>query len=75
MSAKEKAKELLDKYSFVYIPNYTSNFEIKQAAIIAVDEIIEQWDYIDTYLADGRGELNPNLKWWHEVKSEIEKLK
>ena len=71
MSAKEKAKELFDKYSFVYIANYTSNFEVKQAAIIAVDEILNlminvlKWDI----------KHNGNIEYWHEVKSEIKKIK
>jgi hypothetical protein len=49
-------------------------FTPKDCAIVAVDEIIEQWEYIDTYIADLGGKLNPNLKYWQEVKKEIEKL-
>lgn len=73
MNAKEKAKELVDK-----MLNEQSNteeiYDAKQCALIAVDEIILQWEYIDTYLSDLGGELNPNLKYWYEVKQEIEKL-
>ena len=47
--------------------------EAKQCALICVEEIIEQWEYIDTYLADKKGELNPNLKFWLKVKEEIKK--
>lgn len=40
-------------------------------ALIHVEGIIKQWEYIDTYLADLGGKLNPNLKYWYEVKQEI----
>ena len=77
MSPKEKVLELVDKYNnqlqkdmacIVYVEN------AKQCALICIEEIISQWEYIDTYLADLRGELNPNLKYWYEVKKELFKL-
>ena len=46
----------------------------KQCALIAVDEIIGQWEIIDVYLADGNGQLNQNLKYWYTVKKEINLL-
>ena len=46
----------------------------KKCAVFAVLNIIEQWNYIDTYLGDGGGELNMNLKYWYEVKQAIETL-
>ena len=63
MTPKEKAKELVDKYQFVEIANYTSMFEVKQCALIAVDEII-------------KSSLMPNSikPYWQEVKNEIELL-
>lgn len=64
MTSKEKAKQLIDKH---YSISGHSRFS-KEYALITVNEIIEQWEYIDTHLADGRGELNPNLKYWYEVK-------
>jgi hypothetical protein len=63
MTPKEKAKELIDKYQFVYIQNYTSMFEVKECALIAVDEIIEN-EKIDN-LEDN------NLSYWQQVKQEI----
>ena len=72
MTAKEKAREILDKYEIILSKvNYYGG---KQCALIAVDEVIGQWEYIDVYLADGLGTLNPNLKYWYEVGSEMEKL-
>lgn len=77
MTPKEKAKELVDKISLRFpmaSPEYFVLAQSKKCALITVDEVIWQWEYIDTYLADGCGELNPNLKYWYEVKTEIEKL-
>jgi hypothetical protein len=45
----------------------------KQCALIAVQEIIDQWEYIDTYLANLNGEFNPNLHYWQEVENELNK--
>ena len=70
MTPKEKAKELIEKFIFIN----GNSFFAKDCAIIAVDEIIDQWDYIDTYLANLGGEFNPNLRYWQEVKTELEKL-
>ena len=66
MTPKEKAKELYDKYEFVYIQNYTyytSKHEVIECAIIAVDEIL------DSCIKD-----ISHLHYWVAVKSEIEKL-
>lgn len=74
MEANLKAKELFEKYDKnVVSTNYRhiSKEAAKQCALLAVDLVINQWEYIDTYLADANGELNPNLKYWYEVKKEI----
>lgn len=60
MTPKEKAKELYDKYEFVYIQHYTSKYEVKQCALIAVYEIIESH--------------TDNNDYWQQVKEEITKL-
>ena len=62
MKPQEKAKELVEKFDFVYIQNYTSMFEVKQCALIAVDEIL-QLDISEKEYA-----------YYQEVKQEIEKL-
>ena len=81
MTPKEKAIDLV-------INKYGSNYpiickmgsrnmyrsEAKQCALIAVDEIIGQWEIIDVYLANGNGQLNQNLEYWYKVKKEINKL-
>ena len=38
---KDKAKELLEKFDFVYIQNYTSISEVKQCVLITIDEICD----------------------------------
>ena len=77
MTPKEKAKQLYDKMKFETEFNSqpsTVHGMCKKLALVCVDEVISQWDYIDTYLADLNGELNPNLKYWHEVKTELSLL-
>jgi hypothetical protein len=68
-SPKEKAKELAMKFD-----KYGETDNAKQCALIAVDEIIQQWEVIDTYVADFGGELNQSLKFWQQVKQEIQAL-
>ena len=77
MNAKDKAKYLVEKYYNLFsiqLENEISIIEAKRCALVAVQEIILQWDYIDTYIADLKGALNPNLKYWLQVKTEIEKI-
>jgi hypothetical protein len=64
MTPQEKAKELVEKYSFVEIAYYTSMFEVKQCALIAVDEILNELD----------SQFHIQISYWHNVKHEIEKL-
>jgi hypothetical protein len=75
MESREKARELVNKMllSFIdwtfFIPreiqnNRTILSEAKQRALIAVDEILNEYWSHDTKRRD----------WWQEVKHEIEKL-
>jgi hypothetical protein len=65
MKAKEKAKELVDKFDGVGLQMRN---EAIACALIAVDEILlikkEIWDDFHSEYFD----------WWKEVKQEIEKL-
>ena len=65
MTPKEKAIELIEKYQFVEIANYTSIFEVKECALIAVDEILEITS--ESYDID-------HINYWQGVKQEIERL-
>jgi hypothetical protein len=60
MTPKEKAKELLDKYS-KYQSGYNYKYKAAQCAFIAVDELL----LLITY--------QPTIDYWNEVKQEIKK--
>ena len=68
--AKEKAKELFDKYCYAirteerYSGYFTNIIYAKQCALIAVSEIEEAVRYLDDDSED----------YWFEVKKELEKL-
>jgi len=89
MAAKEKAKELRNKYTRikVYITaldsdgerigaiGYMSYESAKQCAIIAVDEIIKAIPYYVAMEGYGSAKFNnPDIAFWQEVKTELEKL-
>ena len=63
MTAKEKAKQLVDKFSIVGLQQRNEGIT---CALIAVDEILNNDNaFIQTNLQN---------KYWQEVKQEIEKL-
>lgn len=74
MTPKEKAEELLDEMFNQIFPSYGADKIAKECALIAVNEVVDQWIVVDTYIGDGQGLINPNLKYWLEVKQELEKL-
>jgi len=79
--AKAKAKELYEKYDFRWDLSPT---EIKQCALIAVDEIIKNNPHkiIEKFYVDSGGnktddnffQMVSNEFYWQEVKQEILKL-
>lgn len=46
MTPEEKAKELVDKFNKIHILN---NYDAKQCALIAVNEMIEESSFADGY--------------------------
>lgn len=64
MTPKEKANELVEKYFYLFsveLENTIADYEAKECALIAVDEILE--------------ECRLERDWyWQEVKQEIKKL-
>lgn len=75
--AKEKANELANKFVFESVFDMNdeqlkeSRLKAKQCALIAVDEILEATDK----LVGGKVMFkNPKLKYWKEVKKEIDLL-
>jgi len=64
MTPKEKAEQIQKRFKD---RGYTNDNEIKEISLIVANEVTEQWEYINTYLGDLNGQLNPNLKYWYEV--------
>lgn len=80
MTAPSKARQIINEYFHKcqeWFPPQTINgwgkvnYRACELALIAVEEIIEQWEYLDIYIADGNGQLNPNLKYWYDVREYI----
>lgn len=71
--AKEKAKELFDKYCFAIRTEetdsgyFTNIIYAKQCALIAVDEILDDYEAFSYKAQTGK-------EYWQKVKTEIEKL-
>jgi hypothetical protein len=71
MTAKDKAKELFDKYAMYLRSNLMYDEEAREdakvCALIAVDEILDD---------DGMEEehFEKRINYWEEVKHEIENL-
>jgi hypothetical protein len=77
MTPKEKAKELVNKFLRTYkvslYPPFTkASDEAKECALIAVDEIINGYEFDILYIEHKR--IMDNINFWDEVKQEIEKL-
>ena len=69
MTPKEKAKELIDKYYHLFsveLENTIDYREAKNCALIAVDEILNEYnDFMQT---------REQFGYWEEVKQEIYEL-
>ena len=66
MTAKDKAKELVDrfcKHQSDDYPNSDEDYHAKKCALICVDEIVKN-----------TLQVSQVLDYWQEVKQEIEKL-
>jgi len=68
MTPKEKADELYCKYDSLFKAPFKKHQDLKQCALIAVDEIINSIVIIDLTAAENQ------FTYWEEVKNEIEKL-
>jgi hypothetical protein len=69
MTPKEKTKELFFKYrNLENKHSYINNYNAKQCALIAVDEILSL--NVFEYYSDWTN----TIEYWEEVKQEIEKL-
>jgi hypothetical protein len=76
MKAKEKAKELVFKIQVeeqkehIYLFHMTLE-SAKRSALIAVDEILEQFNYI-VFIEDAYRDTL--IEYWHEVQLDINAL-
>lgn len=68
MTAQQKAAEIVAKLG---AKGYLNKAQIKEMAQMIVAEVVAEWEYIDTYLGDGKGALNPSLMYWLEVQKII----
>ena len=66
MTPKEKALQLVDKFSLVGLQQKEEGIA---CALIAVDEILYFMDMFNLDL-----EMTHQHKWWRQVKTEIENL-
>ena len=74
MTPKEKAKELVDKFLYANKGHFYQDSPLedleaaKECALVAVDEIIDAifWHEFEV--------PNKEVKFWFEVKKEIEKI-
>jgi len=73
MKPQEKAKELVDKFTLVGLQQRNEGV---QCALILVDERLKELDF--THIGYGKriiqGYQKTKVKYWQEVKIEIEKL-
>jgi hypothetical protein len=67
MNPKEKAEELVNKYLAIQFGDFPTT-DAKQCALIAVDEIINDYNTFPNSFK------NKHTSYWEEVKNEIEKL-
>lgn len=73
MEAKQKAKELVDKFTLVGLQQRNEGI---QCALILVEERLKELDF--THIGYGKGIIEgyqkTKVKYWQQVKQEIEKL-
>ena len=74
MEAKQKAKELVNKY-YNSLPQWVNTNDAKQCALIAVDEILELGLHDVGNYKDFKGiPCEWYISYWKEVEQEIKKL-
>jgi hypothetical protein len=79
MTPKDKANELVEKFnnycSYEWWEGNNGHKEnMKQCALIAVDEILKEYAHAENHIEDIMGKISIYIKYWQEVKQEIEKL-
>jgi hypothetical protein len=67
-SPKEKAEELYCKYDSLFKAPFKKHQQLKECALIAVNEIIDSIVIFDLTAAENQ------FTYWEQVKTEIEKI-
>jgi hypothetical protein len=77
MTTKEKAVELYNRYEQLgrdFARGVSMKQFAKECALIAVDEILKEYVHAENHIEDIMGKISIYIKYWQEVKQEIEKL-
>ena len=87
MTPKEKAEELVEKFKFETKKSEIINdillgdisvmfkhYKAKQCALIAVDEILNDYSYMQNVRNANSNQIHSQRVYWQEVKQEINKL-
>jgi len=79
MTAKDKASQLLNRFYILPVSVHAINMELyaKKAAIVSVNEIIEALNVTIGHCTLSSPDLHEcmsDIKYWKEVKQEIDKL-
>ena len=72
MTPKEKAQELDSRFYELVADTPDPDWRAKQGALIAIDEIIESYEFDSLYIEHKR--IMDNINFWDQVKQELEKL-
>ena len=76
MTPKEKAKELVDKYKehIIETDDYFINSGAKKCALIAVDEMLNDYSYMQNVRNANSNQIHSRRVYWQEVKQEIKNI-
>lgn len=82
MTPKEKAKELIDKFSQIELgesqrtglPFFMRKYEVKQCALIAVEELIKMDESFNNMIDSEFNQITKRPTFLEQVKEEIKKL-
>lgn len=72
MTPESKANELIQKY--FNLTDHMTWEEAKRCALIAVDEIILEWQEVRGETVEARKQIIEKISYWRKVKVEIELL-
>jgi len=80
MKEKKEAIALIDRFKTLALSSGVLEEDLciedlRNCALLTANKVVEQWEYIDAHISDLGGELNPNLKYWYNVITELENFK